>query len=339
MRWGKIIVGAGALAALTLSCGEEEGPTAVGSWQVYAPPYAGAWTNCDVTGDGTFWATVQLDGSAKAAIVRRRNGNWAKWEFAPDETEALNDLVMFDDGRGWACGRDGALLQYDGASWQLTRLYDDLEYFNLGGTDAGHVWVNGISRPYGTPAIFFYDGAGWQEHTKPARYDNFGPIYPLTTRSCYMVGHTRDGDDVLYFDASSWRLEMSFDEALYIYDLAGAGDYLYAVGEARAGSSRGGRVYELTPTRREITPSTPAPDRYYYVAGWADALGNLWLAAAPYAPGGQDYKLLYWDGAGWSEAAVVNGTGTTSRFFALDFDGPGDGWAVGGTAYARYRRP
>jgi hypothetical protein len=335
-----ITVAAAAVAALAISCGEDgtTAPTAtLGSWEVIRPPYDGAWTHCDVQNDGTVWATVLLEVSKKAALAHYKDGVWTVEEFEPAVTEALNDVLMFDDGYGWACGNAGAILEYRAGRWFLNRPYNDLEYFHLAGYDSRHVWVNAISRPYGVPAIFFYDGSAWNETPKPPGYTSFGPIYMSAPNAGYMVGRTRQGDKVLALAGTSWEPAFTFNEPLHFYDLEGAGGAVYAVGEQRLGAQRLGRIYQLTPEVKDITPLEPAPAEYYYRACYAGPHGGLWVAAAPYAAFSDlSYKLLHWDGERWTEAAVENGTGETARFFDLEFVG-GAGWAVGGTTFAQYR--
>lgn len=342
MRAGIMLVVAAALGALVTSCGEDApaAPTVtLGSWEVIRPPYDGAWTHCDVQSDGTIWATVLRDGSKRAAIARFNNGAWTIEEFEADVTEALNDILMFDDGYGWACGNAGAILEYRAGRWFLNRPYNDLEYFHLAGYDSRHVWVNAISRPYGVPAIFFYDGIAWNEVPKPQGHTSFGPIYMTAPNAGFMVGRTSQGDKVLSLDGMSWRPAFTFNEPLHFYDIEGAGGAVYAVGERRLAVERVGRIYQLAPAVRDITPLEPAPEEYYYRTCYADADGGLWVAAAPYAAfSDASYKLLYWDGERWTEAGVGNDTDEIARFFDIEFVGT-SGWAVGGTTYALYRRP
>jgi hypothetical protein len=341
MRAGIIITVTAALGALVISCGEDAPttPTAtLGSWEVIRPPYDGAWTHCDGQSDGTIWVTVLRDGSKRAAIARYRSGAWTIEEFQADVTEALNDILMFDDGYGWACGNAGAILEYRGGRWFLNRPYRDLEYFHLAGYDSRHVWVNAISRPYGVPAIFFYDGTLWNEVPKPWGYTSFGPIYMTGSNEGYMVGRTERGDKVLRLEGMSWQPAFTFDEPLHLYDIGGAGGAIYAVGERRLAVERIGRIFQLAPTVRNITPPEPAPEDYYYRTCYVEPDGGLWVAAAPYAAfSNASYKLLHWNGERWAEARVENHTGEVARFFDIEFV-DGKGWAVGGTTFAQYRK-
>lgn len=337
--WIFLTLGAAA-AALVMSCGEDEvtTPTAsVGSWTVIEPPYEGAWTHCDVQEDGTVWATVLLADSKRAAVVRYKDNAWTIKEFEPAVTEALNDILMFEDGRGLACGNGGALLDYRGGQWFLTRLYKDLEYLHLGGVDTSHVWVNAISRPYGVPAIFYYDGSQWREAEKPRGYTSFGPFYMTAAEAGFMVARGEAGDEVFKLRGTRWEPALTFNENLHLYDIAGDGAITYAVGERRLAREKLGRVYQLTPELRNITPAILASEEYYYRACYADHLGGLWVAAAPYRPITAVYRLLYWDGRRWTEAAVANKTSAVPRFFDIEFV-DGAGWAVGGTTFARYRK-
>ena len=216
--WIFLTLGAAA-AALVMSCGEDEvtTPTAsVGYWTVIEPPYEGAWTHCDVQEDGTVWATVLLADSKRAAVVRYKDGAWGIKKFEPVVTEALNDILMFDGGRGWACGNGGALLQRRGGQWFLTRLYNDLEYLHLGGVDASHVWVNAISRPYGVPAIFYYDGSQWREAEKPRGYTSFGPFYMTAGDAGFMVARGEAGDEVFKLRGTRWEPALTFNENLHL---------------------------------------------------------------------------------------------------------------------------
>ena len=131
---------------------------------------------------------------------------------------------------------------------------------------------------------------------------------------------------------------ITFDEPLHFYDIEGSGCFLYAVGERRLAITRLGRIYQLAPIVRDITPLSPSPEEYYYRTCYAQPGGGLWVAAAPYAAfSSESYKILHWDGEQWLEAGVDNDTGATARFFDIEFLG-GEGWAVGGTTFAQYRR-
>jgi len=337
--WAVLTLGAAA-AALVISCGEDEvttPTTSVGSWTVLEPPYEGAWTHCDVREDGTVWATVLLTDSKRAAVARYNNGAWAVKEFEPVVTEALNDILMFDGKRGWACGNGGALLDYQGGEWYLTRLYNDLEYLHLGGVDPSHVWVNAISRPYGVPAIFYYDGSRWREAEKPQGYKSFGPFHMTGADTGFMVVRGAAGDEVFELHGKRWEPALAFNENLHLYDITGDGALTYAVGERRLARERLGRVYQLTPELRDITPAIVPPEEYYYRTCFADRAGGLWVAAAPYEVITRAYRLLYWDGRRWTEAAIANETDAIPRFFDIEFI-DGAGWAVGGTTFARYRK-
>lgn len=152
-----------------------------------------------------------------------------------------------------------------------------------------------------------------------------------------MVARRHLGDEVLSLRGSSWQPALAFDDRLHFYDITGAASASYAVGERRLGPERLGRVYQLTPEIKNITPEILMPEEYYYRACYVDDRGGLWVTAAPYGQRDRNYKLIYWNGERWHEANVANDTGAVARFFAVDFAGEA-GWAVGGTTYARYRR-
>ncbi|UCH77644.1 MAG: hypothetical protein JSU81_07885 [Candidatus Coatesbacteria bacterium] len=339
MKTVRIFLGALALGALAVSCGEE-GPTApeVGAWTFYDSPYEGALTHCAVQRDGTFWATVQLEASRRTAIVSYDGEAWSKQEFEPSVTEALEALLMFDDGSGWAGGSNGALLEHREGEWKLHRPFNNLHYYYLGAASPDRVWAIGQGPVYPRgyePVILYYEGGQWREADKPAGYASFGPVV-VTSGGGYLVGRNDTGDKVLRLSGTTWGSPLTFDRALRFFDVAACGGYAFAVGEERPSATERGAVYQLAPGGvRDITPGTPSPDDYSYRAAYVTPEGHLWVAAAPYASGGQNYKILYWDGEAWTEAAVVNDTGTATRAFDLGFCGGGGGWAVGGEIYGR----
>lgn len=341
MKVTKICAAIISLAFLTTFCGEEETPTPrLGAWDFYDPPYDGAWSHCAVQGDGTFWGTVQLDGSGGAAIVSFDGTSWSKREFGPSITEALNGIRMFDDGTGWACGSDGALLERRRGDWVLHRPYDDVDFYYLGAAGPGLVWAIGQATVYPRsyePVILYYEGDGWREATKPSDFESFGPVV-VTAAGGYLVGRSNEGDRILRLSGKTWGRPITPDRPVRVYGLAAAGDYAFAVGEERPSSTRRGAVFRVAPDVRDITPGIPSLQGYYYRAAYCTTEGGLWVSAAPYASGGEDYKLLYWDGGTWYEVPATNETGTTTRVFEFGF-APGAGWAVGGATYARYREP
>ncbi|UCH77645.1 MAG: hypothetical protein JSU81_07890 [Candidatus Coatesbacteria bacterium] len=343
MSNAKYLVWVTAAAALLLACADEgttptPNTTSIGTWEVHTPPYAGAWTHCDLQSDGTLWATIIRDGSKRAAIVRHGEGGWSIQEFEAETTEALNDIRMFDDDRGWAVGNAGALLEYRGGRWFLERPLYNVEYFHLGGVDSHNVWVNGISRPYNGPALLHNDGSGWHEAVQPPGYSSYGPLYMSGPLDGYMIGRTRFGDEILRLGNAGWEAAITFSEPLHFYDIGGAGEVTYAVGERRLGPMREGRVYQITPAVVDLTPAVLPAEDYDYRACFVDARGGLWVAAAPYRITTEPFELLYWNGAEWRRATIENTTSAIPRFFDLDF-AAGAGWAVGGAAYARYREP
>jgi hypothetical protein len=341
MKTGKICAAVLSLAVLTTFCGEEETPTPqLGAWTFYDPPYDGAWSHCAVQSDGTFWGTVQIDGSGRAAIVRFDGESWSKREFEPSVTETLNAVLVFDDGSGWACGNRGALLERRRGDWELHRPYDDVDYYYLGAAAPGLIWAIGQATVYPRsyePVILYYEGDGWREATRPSGYTSFGPVV-ITAGGGYLVGRGGAGDEVLRLSGKTWGRPVTFERSLRIYGLAAAGDYAFAAGEERPHSAERGAVFQVAPTTRDITPGIPSPQDYSYRAAYCTPDGCLWVSAAPYAPGGQDYKLLYWDGGTWYEVPATNETGTTTRVFEFGF-APDAGWAVGGETYARYQEP
>jgi len=338
MKTVKIFLGALALGALAVSCGEEESTAPeIGAWTFYAAPYEGALTHCAVQRDGTFWATFQLDGSRRAAIVSYDGEAWSKQEFEPSAVETLETILMFDDGSGWAAGNNGALLERRAGAWELRRPYDGVHYYYLGAASPARVWAIGqapvFPRGY-SPLILYYEAGQWREAATPSGYASFGPI-AVTAGGGYLVGRSDAGDKVLRLSGTTWGSPLSFDRPLRIYDVAAAGGYAFAVGEERPSATERGAVYQLAPAGvRDITPRVPPADDYSYRAAYVTSEGRLWVAAAPYASGG-DYKLLCWDGEAWAEAAVVNETGETTRALDFGFCGGGGGWTVGGEIYGR----
>ncbi len=337
----KICAAVLSLAVLTTYCGEDEPTTPqLGAWTFYAPPYEGAWSHCAVQRDGTFWGTVQLDGSGRAAIVRFDGTSWSKREFEPSVTEALNAVLIFDDGSGWACGNNGALLERRDGEWKLHRPYNDIDYYYLGAANPNLVWTIGQAAVYPRsyePVILYYEGDRWREAAKPSGYTSFGPVV-LTSSKGYLVGRRSQGDEILRLAGTTWGQPVTFERSLRFYGIAAVGGYAFAVGEERPSSIKRGAVIQVAPSVRDITPNFPWAADYYYRAAHATPDGRLWVSAAPYTPGSQDYKLLYWNGSAWYEAPVTNRTGITTRVFEFGFTSD-DGWAVGGETYARYREP
>jgi len=339
MNKAKICAAVISLALLTICCGEEEPSTPdLGGWTFYTPPYGGAWTHCAVQGDGTFWGLVQLGDSGRAAIASFDGNSWSKREFEPSVTETLNDILMFEDGGGWACGSAGALLERRGDEWELYRPYNDVNYYYLGAVDSDSVWAIGQATVYPRayqPVILHYDGERWGEAARPAGYTSFGPV-AITRGSGYLVGRRDAGDEILRLSGTSWGTPATFERSLRIHAVAAAGNYAFAVGEERPSKAERGAVYQISPSVRDITPDLVALQDYYYRAAYCTPEGDLWVSAAPIEAGGLDYKLLYWDGDSWYEIPTTNGTGTVTRVFEFGFS-PGAGWAVGGENYARYR--
>ncbi|MGD8719081.1 MAG: hypothetical protein PVH29_09710 [Candidatus Zixiibacteriota bacterium] len=341
MKPVKICAAVFSLAMLTTFCTEDEPTTpALGAWVFYAPPYDGAWTRCTVGSDGAFWGLVQLDESGRAAIARFDGDSWSKTEFDPSVTEALNAILVFGDGSGWACGGGGALLEKRADEWILHRPYNDVDYYYLGAAGPDSVWAIGQATVYPRgykPVVLRYDGTRWSENDAPSGYTSFGPVV-VKAGNGYLVGRRDAGDEILRLSGTTWGGPTGFDRALRVHGLTAADGYAFAVGEERPKTVGRGAVYQVSPVVRDITPGLAGVRDYYYRAAYCTSEGELWVSAAPFEAGGGDYKLLYWDGDCWYEVPASNSTGNATRVFEFAFS-PGGGWAVGGQNYARYREP
>lgn len=336
----KIYAAALSLAVLTAHCGEEKSPTPqLGAWTFYAPPFEGVWNHCCVQRDGTFWGTVQLEGSERAAVVRFDGASWSKQEFEPSITEALNAILMFDDGSGWACGNSGALLERRDGVWTLHRLFNDIDFYYLAASTPSSVWAIGQATVYPRgykPVIFQYDGERWRETQKIFEYASLGPAV-ITGNEGYLVGRRDEGDVILRLSSRMfWGNAITFERPLRFYGLAAGGGRAFVVGEERPSSAKRGAVYQVAPSVRDITPRFTWASEYYYRAAYATSHGDLWVSAVPYGPGSREGKLLFWDGTAWYEAPVANQSGVAAHVLEFGF-GLGNGWAVGGDTYARYR--
>lgn len=332
-----------AAALILLACANEEpAETPVGGWEFDAPPYPGVWTGCALQSDGTLWASVLREPSSQPAIARYRNGSWTIANLPADEIDNLHDIIVFDDNSGWAAGNRSNLIRLRAGAWEPTTVYTNVEYYYLAGTDGSHVWVNGITRPYGIPEplVLFFDGRIWNEEIKLTGYVSYGPMVALSGEEVLMIARRDEGDEIIRMTHGAWGYYYRPEQRYTFYRLTAAEDHVYAVGQQRNMTINEGAVLQIAPERRNLTPPADIadPTLYYYYAALALGPDNLWVGAAPYSLSG-DHILLHWDGLRWKRAPLANRTENAARVFEFAFDEAGRGWAVGGNGVGRYVAP
>ena len=120
-----------------------------------------------------------------------------------DEATALTSVYIIDSNEGWAVGRMGKILQWDGSSWKVTSSpvsYDLFSVFMLSSNDGWAVGAEG--------AIIHWNGNSWNIVPYPTGMKGI-------LRSVYMVG-PNDGwavggslstlQEIIRWNGNSWSL-------------------------------------------------------------------------------------------------------------------------------------
>jgi len=264
---------------------------------------------------------------------------------------------------GWAVGDNGAMLQWDGASWSAVASNTAENLYSVHCVAANDCWATGNNG-----AIIHWDGTSWSPVTSGTNAVLLGvSCQPFTATNCYANGVTLlfgffpipysthwngsnwvDAGGSGFFDyytdvscpsatcfsvlsggsvqasSPSWGTVFNGTIALNGIDCAAA-DECWAVGDLN-----GNRYYLVRYSSSNggwSSVSVPAPNnaRTNLNAVSCSAVNDCWAAGDV---GSGRYVLVQWDGASWTPRAFQNGQ-HRANLNGIHCTSGSDCWAVG----------
>lgn len=224
-----------------------------------------------------------------------------------NEATALTSVHMVDTNDGWAVGWMGAILHWDGVSWQSVSSPVGYDLFSIQMIEPDNGWIVGAA---GT--ILHWNGLSWSSASSPT-----GNIL----RSIFMIDAnegwaTGTSGTILHWDGTTWSLVSSpTGETLTSVFMISSSDG-WMVGE-------GGTILHWDGTSWNNVASPTNLDLWDLLMvnsddGWA--VGTHALMS--------EYTILNWDGVEWSFSegpSMIIGANLQSLYFLT----ANNGWAVG----------
>ncbi len=226
-----------------------------------------------------------------------------KWSVAARHTEQLLAIHFTNERSGWAVGRNGTALRFDGSKWsEVKGAAGDL--YGVGG-GADRAWMV-------NEAIWNFDANGCQKHDNPTEHSRMLYRVAFQGGKGWAVGVS---GAIAHFDGNQWTKQNSPDVINAYRGLSIVSERdVWAVGERGAILHYDGRAWQ-----RVAGPDNPDWERNYLHDVHFIAPNDGW------AVGGQG-TILHYDGSKWS--LVKSPTG--KFLLAVHFNSPSDGWAAGG---------
>jgi len=227
-----------------------------------------------------------------------------RWHAAGQFREQLLAVDVFNSRYGWAVGKNGAVLHFDGSGWTpLKGPAGDLHsVVCLSGDEA---WMAGES-------LWRIEGKSWRKYDNPTEH----------SRTLYEIAFGNGGGwavgvrgALARFDGRQWTAQTVPvpNDALMGLSIAGDSD-VWAVGERGRIARFNGRAWRPVPG-----PADPAWAATYLHDVHFLSPDNGWAVGA-------QGTIIHYDGRVWS--LVESPTG--KFLLAAHFNAPDDGWAAGG---------
>jgi hypothetical protein len=158
------------------------------------------------------WAVGRTN--AGIPILLRWSGTWptGAWSTvaAPAGTLDLYGVALFSPTDGWAVGRAGTILRWDGAGWTLvTPSPTTSNLFSVSIVDAGDAWAVGASS-----TIIRWNGASWTgPMVAPTTGIDYHSVRMVTSIDGWIAGNiypSRREGLLLRWDGTAWSIKWSY---------------------------------------------------------------------------------------------------------------------------------
>lgn len=236
--------------------------------------------------------SVQLNGSISSFIP------WT----SPTTTD-LSSVYLTDETHGWAVGRNGTILKFDGINWVNSSSPTSQNLLDIYMIDSTNGWACGEGT-----AILKYDGSNW---TVGATLNGAGSAFSICFSSPY-TGWLGTYNHGLYkYNGNNWSSHpcpISHIEDIFFIDSI----HGWAVGDG-AIIKYNGNVWEIDTTLPGYLQSVHFTDTMH---GWAVG-GN----------GGNSNVIYQYDGTTWN---FINKPGYLTFLNTVFFTDSLNGWMMGG---------
>jgi hypothetical protein len=180
-----------------------------GSWQSVSSPTNKDLMSVSCVDADNCWAA----GEEEAGILHWDGSSWHDSDsHSLDEVdEDLESISMVSTSFGFAVGKDGVIMYYDG-SWSEDPQSEDVTEKDLNDVycvDASNCWAVG-DKEDGHVTIIYWDGSNWSlvsggDLPSPAVNEHLNGVYCVDASNCWATGEKTDGNIVvLRMSGSSW---------------------------------------------------------------------------------------------------------------------------------------
>jgi hypothetical protein len=276
-------------------------------WSVFpAPKPFGSIVDLSFSSETNGWAIV-AEGSSENpdySFYRWDGKAWARFSDAP----TLNGIAINAPDDGWAVGKHGVILHWDGTQWAPAESPTDKDLDKVSFFEKDSGWA--ASRQ---GVIIKFIGGKWWEYSTLAPAPRAIALDP--NGGGWMLGLWQSGDVMLFWNGSDWVKYLgAFPDGEVTSIASPAPGKAWAVGWI-PGRSRTGMVWHWTSRGWVRALSMRAlPIRA------AEIMGDNAIWAV-----GDNGITDFWDGASWTE--IDNPT--TQSLSAVRFLSPTNGWAAG----------
>lgn len=252
---------------------------------------------------------------AGTAVILRWSGTWptGAWSAVVPPAGALDlrGVALFSPTSGWAVGRGGSVLKWDGLGWTLTVSPTTSDLFSISIVSATDAWAVGASS-----TIIHWNGASWTgPMVAPTIGINYHSIHMVGAADGWIAGdiNSSTGEGLLLrWDGTAWAIVRSYVtvnlNAIVVFVLVG-GAYGTSVGDAETIIHWNGSTWfaRTSPTFTDI-------NALYLVAssdGWAV---------------GDSGTIFRWNGQSWNHYETLPSRVNLNGLFMRTST---DAWAVG----------
>ena len=261
-----------------------------------------------------FILVVMLCITSLIATVRAESWSWGKVENPAGEYLSV-DMVNSNDG--WAVGFDGAIIHWDGKSWNNVPSPTSYKLVSVDMVSSTEGWaiaqrIDGYQTNH---SIIRWDGTSWNNVTSPTAA-MLTSVDMVNSTDGWAVGY---GGIIIRWNGTNWNLvESPINNPWESVDMVNSSDG-WAVGRRAQYTGINsmihwnGTIWNLVESPKIVgTRTLWSVDMVSSTDGWAV---------------GDSGTIIRWAGTNWNN--VTSPIPVTKHLFSVDMVNSTDGWAVG----------
>jgi len=160
-----------------------------------------SWKREDIGTDNSVRATFVLNanvygGVGDDGLVFFYDGEWMLGESGT--TKDLLGVYFVADDNGWAVGKSGTVIHYDGTAWETVDAGTGDDLNSVSFADANNGWAVGKG---GT--VLYYNGTEWTEQDADVTKDLYS-VFAVSATDVWAAGKS---GTMVHFDGSAWSSE------------------------------------------------------------------------------------------------------------------------------------